>query len=288
MPLVHGFLRYGVTPSVTMPQCVTDQGLQVSFDGRIDNRKNLISELSLSPHASDEEIIATAYTRTGANPLFMRMLFGDFAAAIWDASRNRLLLARDCFGVAPLYYHRTPGGLAWSSNLGALINTSGCSREPDPHFVAGFLSFASRGDVSPFKAIAIVPPASVAHADLEGIRVQKYWSLDPERELQMKSDADYEAQFASLFRDAVRERLRSDGPVFCELSGGLDSSSIAGVADEICRQQFLAADAVQTISHIYDEVAPFDDRPYIAMMETYLGRPSHHIEEKDAPLLASI
>lgn len=288
MPLVHGFIRYGVTPSVTMPQCVTDHGLQVSLEGRIDNRKDLIGELSLPPLASDEAIIAAAYTRTGADPLFMRMLFGDFAVAIWDASRNRLLLGRDCFGVLPLYYHSTPGGLAWSSDLRALINATACSREPDPHFVAGFLSFASRGDVSPFKAIAIVPPASVVHRDCEGVRVQTYWRLDPERELRMKSDADYEAQFTSLFRDAVRDRLHSDGPVFCELSGGLDSSSIAGVADEICRRQFLADDAMQTISHIYEEVATFDDRPYIEIMENYLGRRWHHIEENSAPLLTSI
>src|SRR6185295_1621521 len=203
MSFVHGFIRYGVTPSVTMLQCVTDQGLQVSFEGRIDNRKDLIGELSLSPLASNETIIAAAYRRTGAGSLLMRMLIGDFAVAVWDSSRNRLLLGRDCFGVFPLYFHRTPSGLAWSSDLGALISTTGCSLEPDSHFVAGFLSFASRGDVSPFKAVSIVPPASVVHCDSECVRVQTYWRLDPEYELRMKSDADYEAQFAVLFHDAV-------------------------------------------------------------------------------------
>jgi len=271
-----------------MPQCAAEQGLQVSFEGRIDNRNELISELSLDPLAGDEAIIAAAYRRSGADPAFLKMLYGDFVVAVWDASQNRLLLGRDCFGVVPLYYHRAPGGLAWSSDLAALLHATGCSRDPDPHFVAGFLSFASRGNVSPFKAIAIVPPASVVHCDSAGVRVQTYWRLEPERELLLKSDADYETQFAALFSDAVRVRMRSSGPVFCELSGGLDSSSIAAVADGICRRQFLPDDSLQTISHIYDEAASFDDRPFIEIMEQHLGRRAHHVEENDAQLLASI
>ena len=114
MPIVRGSIRYGVPPSITMPQCAAEQGLQVSFEGRIDNRNELISELSLDPLAGDEAIIAGAYRRSGADPAFLKMLYGDFVVAVWDASQNRLLLARDCFGVVPLYYHRAPGGLALS------------------------------------------------------------------------------------------------------------------------------------------------------------------------------
>jgi len=269
-----------------MSPSVVNGDLMVSFDGRIDDRNDLLAELSLSWQASDAAIVAAAYRRWDDD--FLRHLDGDFVLALWEPARQRLLLARDCFGLQPLYYHRTPEAIVWSSHLAALVGEVGCDRTPDSQFVAGFLSYGSRGDVSPYAAIASVPPAGVLCATRGNESVRTYWNLDPTREIRMASDLDYEERFFELFRNSVRNRLAARGPVFCELSGGVDSSAILAVADGIHRAEGLPIERLQTVSQIYDETAGMDDRPFITLVEEAFGRPRHHVHEKDLPLFSSI
>jgi asparagine synthase (glutamine-hydrolysing) len=274
------------TPSVVMSRSVVEGDVTVSFDGRIDDRNHLLAELSLSWQAGDTAIIAAAYRRW--DDAFLRHIDGDFVLALWEPRRRRLLLARDCFGIHPLYYHRTPEAILWSSHLQSLVEQARCDRTPDPDFVAGFLTHGRRGDVSPYAAVASVPPAGLVCATRHGDSVRSYWSLDPAREIRMASDLDYEERFFELFRNSVRNRLTTDGPVFCELSGGVDSSSILAVADGICHAEGLPAESLQTVSEIFDETSTLDDRPFITIVEEAFGRPAHHVHEKDRPLFSSI
>lgn len=286
MRAISGSLQRRPRPSLRMTPSASEGELRVSFDGRIDDRNDLISSLSLSWQSSDAAIIAAAYRQWGSD--FLSRMDGDFALALWDGESQELLLARDCFGTVPLYYHRSLDGISWSSRLGRLVAETGCDRRPDPHFVSGFLSCCQRGDVSPYAAIATIPPAGFLRLTREREIAGKYWRLDAEREIRRRSDADYEDEFYALFERSVRNRLHASGPVFCELSGGVDSSSIVAVADAICRTERRPADSLQTISHIYGEVAGFDDRPYIAVAEKAFGRPSHRIEEREWPLLSAM
>ena len=283
MYAISGSLQRLPRLSVAMTPSAAEEGLRISFDGRIDDRNELLSALSLSWQSADSAIIAAAYRRWGGD--FLSHLSGDFVLALWDGERQELLLARDCFGTAPLYYHRSLEGVSWSSRLGALAAETGCDRRPDPHFVAGFLSFGRRGDVSPYAAIAAVPPAGFVRLTPNQEIAGKHWRLDPEREIRRRNDAEYEDEFFALFERSVRNRLRASGPVFCELSGGVDSSSIVGVADAICRTERRSAESLQTVSYIYDEVASFDDRPHIAIAEKAFDRRSHDIHEREWPLL---
>jgi asparagine synthase (glutamine-hydrolysing) len=270
-----------------MTPAASGHALLVSFEGRIDNRDDLLREVSLPPESGDAAIVTACYRRFGVT--FPAHVFGDFAFALWDGHRALLLLGSDCFGVYPLYYHRHGDEIAWSSHLEDLASRTGGRRDFDPLFVAGFLTTLGRqGDVTPFASIAGVPPASVVSFTRGRVSVDRYWRLDPENQIRWHSDAEYEEQCLELFRGAVRDRLRSDGPVFCELSGGLDSSSIVGVADRIIGRGPSADERLQTISHIYEESGTFDDRPYIRVMEEAFGRRAHHVEEENARLLASI
>lgn len=287
MSQIQGTLTYGPPPVARIPGAESHCGLQVSFVGRIDNRRELAAKFALRPDATDTALIAAACRQAGDDSCFASIV-GDFAIVIWDESLRRLTLGRDCFGVIPLYYHRTAHAISWSSDPGSLVNAVQCSREPDSRFVAGFLTFGLRGDVSPFKQISSVPPAGEVCVTPGGIRHRTYWRLDPRRELRLKTDADYEERFREVFREAVRDRMETAGPVFCELSGGLDSSAIAGVADEICRNEARPRSSLQTVSHIYEEASTFDDRPYILAMEATLDRISHRIDEADAPLFAAV
>lgn len=286
MYAISGSLKRLPRPSLAMTPSASEGELCISFDGRIDDRNELISALSLPRQSTDSGIIAAAYRQWGAG--FLSRLNGDFVLALWDGETQELLLARDCFGTAPLYYHRSLDGLSWSSRLGPLAAETGCDRRPDPHFVSGFLSYGRRGDVSPYAAIAAVPPAGFVRLTRNQEIAGKHWRLDPDREIRRRSDAEYEDEFFALFHRSVQKHLLTSEPVFCELSGGLDSSSIVAVADAICRTERRPADSLQTISYIYDEVASFDDRPYMAIAEKAFGRRSHAIHEREWPLLSSI
>src|SRR5439155_7049918 len=146
--------------------------------------------------------------------------------------------------------HRSLNAVSWSSRLGPLVAQTGCDRRPDPHFVSGFLSCGRRGDVSPYAAIAAVPPAGFVRLTRNQEVAGKHWRLDPEREIRRRSDADYEDEFFALFQRSMRNRVRASGPVFCEMSGGVDSSSIVAVADAICRTERRSAESLQTVSYI--------------------------------------
>lgn len=272
--------------AVTMSKSVDERELRIAFDGRLDDRNDLVAQLSLSWQVSDTEIIAAAYRRWDA--AFLEQIEGEFVLALFDDRRQRLLLARDRFGLHPLYVHTTPETITWSSHVKAIADQTGCDRTPDPHFVAGFLTYGRRGDVSPFAAIAGIPPAGMFIVDRDGESMRTYWRLDPEREIRLRSDAEYEEQFFTLFQRSVSNRLPADGPTFCELSGGVDSSSIFAVADGIHRAQQRPNGSLRTISHIYDESGSGDDRPYIDVMEKAFGRPAHHAEESLTPLLTSV
>src|SRR3989441_9917026 len=95
----------------------------------------------------------------------------------------------------------------------------------------------------------------------EGVRIEQYWALDPEREIRMKSDAEYAEGFRELFTEAVRCRLRSAFPVGSMLSGGLDSSSVTCTARKLLAQN--GAGPLPTFSAIFDEVVQCDERPFI-------------------------
>lgn len=286
MHAISGSLRRLPRLSLAMTPSASEGELRISFDGRIDDRNELISALSLSWQSTDAGIIAAAYRQWGAG--FLSRLNGDFVLALWDGEKQELLLARDCFGTVPLYYHRSLDRFSWSSRLGPLVSETGCDRRPDPHFVSGFLSYGRRADVSPYAAIATVPPAGFVRLTRDGETAGKHWRLDPEREIRRRSDAEYEDEFFALFERSVRNHLGASGPVFCELSGGVDSSSIVAVADAICRTEGRSAESLQTVSYIYGEVASFDDRPHIAIAEKAFGRRSHPIHEREWPLLSSL
>jgi asparagine synthase (glutamine-hydrolysing) len=276
--------------SRTEPQPLRARGCRLlTWDGRLDNRDDLMSSLGDERlgRRTDVEIVMAAYARWGT--LAVERLEGDFALALWDESRRVLLLARDCVGTRGLFYHVNAARIIWSSDLGSLLNVADLSLEINEEYVAGFFTGGPEPGLTPYVAVRAVKPAHVLRVDSDGLVSQHvYWSLDPDKEIRYKTDAEYEEHFRHLFRDAVRVRLRTDRPAFAELSGGLDSSSIVCMADEIIRTGDADASRLETVSYVFDQSPASSEREWIEYVEIHRGRQGHHIVESQFPYFSPL
>jgi asparagine synthase (glutamine-hydrolysing) len=174
----------------------------------------------------DTEVVLEMLVRNG--PTALDQFNGMWALALWRPRERRLLLARDRFGVKPLFYAPlSSGGFAFASEIPALLQLLGRSSPPDMEIVERFLRF---GEAEPrertfFADVRKLPPGCYAEISVEGIRITKYWDLRAAME-SADVPGDPVAAYREQLRDAVGLRLRSDVPVGTCLSGGLDSSSI--------------------------------------------------------------
>lgn len=263
-------------------QPVGDGDLLVTLDGRIDEREELARQLG-GGQASDTELVARAYRRWGDDMPFR--LVGDFALAVWDRHERRLLLARDPFGSRPLFYAQGPGStLTWASNVSALRAVASLDDALDEDWVASYLAGVIAADRSPFRAVRALAPGHLLVADPDrGIHLRSFWPGALEA-VRLADDGEYEERFTALFSEAVASRLRSCGPVFAELSGGLDSSSIVCLADRIMRWRGDDPAGLQTVSFVFDEATSSDEREFIDAVAAQTDRPAHRFGDRQSLL----
>jgi asparagine synthase (glutamine-hydrolysing) len=204
-----------------------DQTCTIVFNGEIYNYRELRDGLARRGHTlrthSDTEAIVHLYEEMGER--CVEPLRGMFAFAIWDARRHRLLLARDRFGIKPLYVVEAPWGLAFASELKA-ITAAGLSERSldwealDAYFQLGYMP----APLSPFRDVRKLEPGFTLMWEPGKAAVRRrYWDLPRERR---QAPPDVEAQVLAWLDDSVRAHLVSDVPVAAFLSGGLDSSAV--------------------------------------------------------------
>ena len=210
----------------------------VMQNGEIYNYVELIAELEDLGHRfatrSDTEVIAQAYEEWG--PGCLDRMNGDFAFAIWDRRERELFLARDRFGVRPLFVAEIGGDLVFASETKAILRHPEARRELDPaSLVETFTTWCVSPDGSSFPGIRELAPAHYIVAGPEGIREERRWwdlrfsdagDVSPAERSALAEELD------ALLADATRLRLRADVPVAAYLSGGLDSSAIVALALE--------------------------------------------------------
>jgi asparagine synthase (glutamine-hydrolysing) len=259
---------------------VSNSGAVITWDGRLDNREELVRELgdTLTNHSTDVEIVGAGFDRWDTR-LFAKLI-GDWALSIWDESNRRLVLAKDFAGIRPLYYFMENGHARWSSILSPLVTLSEKRFTLNEEYVAGWLAMYPAADATPFVGIRSVPPCSFVTLSAHKQRVVKYWDFDPENRITYRSDDEYEEHFRSAFRQAVRRRLRSDSPLCAELSGGMDSPSITCMADLIAAS-CSEIPKIHTLSFYDDSEPNADERPYFTKVEEKLGRTGCHIDTAD-------
>lgn len=257
---------------------VTHSGLVFAWDGRLDNREDLVRQLGcdLSDTSSDLSIIVSAYDRWRLDS-FAKLL-GDWALSIWDPASQSLVLAKDYIGARHLYYSIEKGKVSWCSILDPLVTLAGHSFALDEEYIAGWLSFSPATNLSPYVGIRAVPPSSFLRLTATTHTIVKYWDFDPAKRIRYDTDVEYEEQFRTLFEQAVRRRLRSQSPVLAELSGGLDSSSIVCIADMIAGLGQAQTPRLDTVSYFDDSEPNWDERPYFSIVEAKRGKPGCHID----------
>ncbi len=259
------------------PLCNEDGTVWLTFNGEIFNYVELTAELRSRGHtfrtASDTEAIVHAWEEWG--PRCFDRFNGQWAIALWDSTRRRLVLARDRMGVRPLYFHRSPGKLVFASEIKALFVDPEVPRSLDPAGIDEVLTYWST--VAPrtvFAGVEQLPPGHYAIHDRDGFTIEPYWRPEfPPRGHEVGQDLDENAA-------GLRERLiaatrlrfeRSDVPVGAYLSGGLDSSIMAAVISNF-------TDApLDTFSVRFAE-AEFDESGYQRLMAERLGTVHHDIE----------
>ncbi|MGA7291189.1 MAG: asparagine synthase-related protein, partial [Terriglobales bacterium] len=253
----------------------------ITWDGRLDNRADLISELrdSLTVNSTDVAIVAAAYEKWGANCL--GKLIGDWALSIWNPRERSVLLAKDPIGTKHLYYSFDDKQITWSTILDPLVLFAGKTFEICEEYIAGWLAIPvfPAAHLTPYVGIHIVPPSSSVILRPGKHIVNKYWDFRPDKRIRYRTDAEYEEHFRTVFAEAVRRRLRSDRPVLAELSGGMDSSSIVCVADAIIARGSAETPSLDTISwDDYSNPSLLDEHAYFTKVEEKRGRIGCHID----------
>ena len=275
--MVHQSLRTTPHADTGLPLVDAATNRILTFDGRLDDRDGLIAILELDASArtlSDASLILGAYERWGAGcPEFV---LGDFAFALWDAPGRRLVCARDPLGVRPLCYWTDGRTLIWASEPRQLLADPRVAREPNEGMVAEYLSgVVARVDETLYRGVMRLPPGHLLIAEPEGLVVRRYWSPEA-REPVTRSLEESAECFFSLFYRATEARLETAGPVGVWLSGGLDSSSVVGMAGEVARHR--STPPLEAFSVVFPDRPETDESVFIADVVGMWGIPSHRLE----------
>lgn len=214
-----------------------DGRVTVVQNGEVYNHVALQSELERAGHRfatrSDTEALVHLYEEHGER--FAERLRGMFAVAVWDRGPRRLVLARDRYGIKPLYYRLAPEGIAFASELKALLELPGLSRDVDLDALQSYLAFnAIHGPASIYREVRKLPPGHLLVYEGGTARIERYADSMPVAEAQQR-DEPWDALAAELrdrLRDSVRAHLVADVPVGVLLSGGIDSSALTALAAE--------------------------------------------------------
>jgi len=257
---------------------VSPSGLIITWDGRLDNRQELISEAGcgLSASSTDAAIAVSAYERWMTDS-FARLI-GDWALSVWNPRERVLVLARDPIGTRHLYYSFEDNQVTWSTILDPLVLLADKTFTICEEYVAGWFAFLPAAHLTPYVGIDAVPPSCFVMFRPGRRTISKYWDFDPSKKIRYRSDAEYEEHFRTVFATAVRRRLRSDRPILAELSGGMDSSSIVCMADALIAQGDAQTPRLDTISYYDDSEPDWDDRAYFTKVEQKRGRVGFHID----------
>ena len=227
-----------------------DGSVVVVQNGEIYNYRELMGELERAGHRfrtrSDTEVLVHGYEQWG--PRLWERLRGMFAVAIWDARARRLVLARDRFGIKPLYYRDVGGELSFASELDALPQG-----EIDLDALEGFLAFnVVPGPLSIFKEIRKLLPGHTLEWHEGRVTIDRYAQTGPLPARHDEDEGELLEECRARLRDSVRAHLIADVPVGVLLSGGVDSGALTAFAAEE------SSDAVRTFSIGFEE-ASFDE-----------------------------
>jgi asparagine synthase (glutamine-hydrolysing) len=248
------------------------------FNGELYDFPALRAELAAAGHhvrgSGDTPVIPHLYEEHG--PGFVERLDGMFALALWDAPRERLLLARDRLGKKPLVWTRLEDGtLAFASELKALLALPGVRVEPDLAALDAYLALQYvPGERTGLKGVQRLPPGHLLVAERGEVHVERYWQ--PRSEDEQLGDEEWLERVRETVTQAVRKRLVADVPLGALLSGGIDSAVVVALMAQA------STEPVRTFTVGFADAA-YDERPYArAVAERWGTRHTEVLLEPDA------
>ncbi|MEN3941551.1 asparagine synthase (glutamine-hydrolyzing) [Prosthecobacter sp. SYSU 5D2] len=262
-----------------------DRNVSVVFNGElfdhVEKRADLMSRgHSLVTHC-DTEIIPHMWEESQEG-MFAR-LRGQFAIALWDEKQQKLMLGRDRFGIAPLYWSRQGDWLLFASEIKSLLASGMVPARPDRRGIDHVFTFSALpGPITCFEGVQMLPPAHFlevlpghAHGGNAGVRERKYWEMDFPDAGQEEPQPDQKKlvdEFEAVMLRAVDKRLRADVPVGSYLSGGVDSSMILALACHL-RGKSISTYTVQ-VDH-----PELDELDAASMVAKFIGAPPPVVQE---------
>lgn len=227
-----------LSPAGTQPMHDPATGNWITFNGEVYNFRELRASLPEPPGGwrsrTDTEVVLQAYAAWGHDCL--RRLRGMFAFALWDATRQKLLLARDRLGIKPLYYFASDDFFLFASEVRALLASGLVPRDLDLVALGQYLAYQCvPGPRTLVQGVRALPPGSWLGVGADGRVTQgRYWDLlaDAAPEARAASPATARQRVGELLREAVALHLVSDVPVGVFLSGGIDSTALAALVRE--------------------------------------------------------
>jgi len=251
------------------------------WDGRLDNRKDLLRQTGLHSDSTDSAMVLHLYRQKGLDGL--RGLVGDWSLCIWDTHAREIVLASDYAGIRPLYYHRSAASLYWSSSLADLARWTGVT-ELNELYAGSFLLRSAAPGQTPYQGILPVPPGHAVSITEDRVVTRVFWSLPIHQEIRYRDERNYEEGLLDLFRESVEARIGTDTPICAELSGGLDSSSVVCMADRLIKRRSGPAPPLNTFSYTHENCP---DEKYFREVERACGLPGCHLELRDYPAAAA-
>ena len=300
----HG-IRYWIAGNVgfahlalnTTPESLRERQPLLSADGlvcltgdaRVDNRPELISTLAAKGYLqekdpTDADLILTAYRCWGEE--CPDRIIGDFAFAVWDAAQRKLFCARDAVGARPFCYNLDGHTLRFGSDVRQILADERVSRDLDGYAISDFLTFNFRYQArSMFAAVQKLLPGHCLAVDPKGPRGWRYWNPDQNPPIRYRTDAEYVEHFRELLFRCVADRLRSvKGAASIMTSGGVDSSSIAAIAQHLyaCGQ---ASTQPVAYAEVFDTLTECDEREYSLTLPAETGIEFHQIQAEQFYIL---
>lgn len=274
---------------LTIPSRDAAPAFAAAFDGRLDNRDELIGALGIVPGvdaaAADSTLVLAAYRAWGED--FAARLTGDFAVAIADPVNQVLLLARDALGVRPLYYAAAPGVVIAASEIKAIVAHPDIDCRPDDDVLADYLFNLLAGEdtrgVTFFAGVSSVLPSHIVRITTDAVTSRRYWDFDPARQVAVRRIEEAADGLREHFVRAVSRRLRTPSPVAISVSGGVDSSAIFCAAETVRRTS--GGPPIVGCSYTVADGLPADEKRYLADIERMYGVAIHRWQDLPGGLL---
>jgi len=273
-----------------MSQSIT-QGILLAFGGTMEADSTAtvyaVADANVFSKVSTNSPFSTNYLKNG--PASFNEVNADFAVALWDTRKQMLVCARDILGVKPLYYVHRPGRFfAFATEIKALLALQEVAVIPNQHKFREYLTWPTAyvpySAETFYETIYSVLPGHYLQVNAQDLSVQAYWKPDFDKFSKLNSAEAYSDLFADYFTTAIDARMNGKVCVGAHLSGGLDSSSVSCVAQDLLRQQNRST--LHTFN-IDTGLASTDESAYVnAVIKQY--HPAHHTVQPIADVLDSI